>query len=653
MRVRGVPGVHLGLLLAGLLLLSACGQAVGAQQSGGQVATVQRGDIEATVSATGSVIARADVALTIGAGGTLTEVLVKPGDRVKAGQRLAAVNDRDLRLQLSQAEANLSSAQAKYEQVKAGATPLQIEQAEASVRSAQAKYQQVANGATTAQDIASAEAAVRSAEAKLEAVRSGTVTEADLASAEAAVRSAEAKLAELRRGAVPADIDSAIQKVNQAKDNRLKAESQLSNAKEQARIAMEQAADALRSAQSAYGAAKLVYDEAVRTGKDPNISCSASQPTCNNKLTDAKLRQYKADYEAKQIAMSQAEQTLEARRLAYEDSKKQEIAGLQQADRQILDAQAQLDKLTAGPTPEQLVQAQASVDQARANLDKLRQPPKASDLVQAQAAVDQARASLEKLRRGPTAEDLAVAQATLDQAQATLADLKAGPKAVDLATALAAVKQAEAARDQAQAKLEQATLVAPFDGVVASVAGVPGQAAPTGATGLITLVDDSVLRVDIRVSENDLPRLALNQPARLTFDALPERTITGAVTFIAPKATVEQNVTAYIVSITFDPSEKGIRPGMTANVAVITDRKTNVLLVPSRAIRTVGRERVVEVRYKGLTFPVPVQVGMTGDNVTEIVRGLQEGDTVVINTAPTNRAQPNIAGPGATFVRKP
>jgi HlyD family secretion protein len=640
----------LALLLIGALLVSACGTIANAQSTtSGQTATVQRGDIETTISAGGTVMARADANLTVQGGGTIKEVHIAPGDRVKAGQRLITVEDRELKLKVSEAEVSLASAQARYDQAKAGATEKDIVLAEEEVRSAEARYQQTVKGTTTPQDIANAQANLRSAEARLSAVRAGTTTPEDIASAEATLREAEAKYADLAAGAKLADVETAERKVNQARDNRAKTESQLSNSKEQARIAVEQAVDSLRSAQSAYGASKLIYDEAVRTGKDPNVpSCPPTNKKCND-LTDSKLRQYKSDFEAKQVALSNAEQSLEARRLSYEDAKKQEIAGLQTADNEIVEAEAALETVKAGPAATELTSAQAAVDKAHASLDKLRQPVKESEIIQAQAAVDQARSNLEKLQRGATAEDLAVAQSSIVRANATLEDLKAGPKVVDIAVALASLKQSEVALQLAQLSLDQATLTAPFDGVVFAVNGVPGQQAATSGTttSLVTLVDDSQLRIDIRVAESDVARLKLGQEARVTFDALPDRTLRGAVIFIAPKATIEQNVVSYIVTIGLAGTpETAVRPGMTANVAVVTDRKEDVLLVPNRAIRTVGRERVVEVRYKGLTFGTPVQVGMTGDANSEIMAGLKEGDTVVINTQPTNRVQVNIGGPG-------
>jgi HlyD family secretion protein len=623
-------------LLAGALLAGACGVTAGAPASAtSQTAVVQRGTVEATISATGSVAALADVNLDLASGGTITEVLVKVGDRVTPGQPLIRADTRDLTLQLQQAEANLAGARAKYEQTKTGATAKDIEQAQAAVTAAQAKYRQTVAGTTTPEDIANAEAAVRAAEAKLAATQAGTTTPGDVAAAEAQLRSAQAKLAQVQAGADPNDIASARQKLDEARQNRAKQASDLSNAKEQARLAMEQAANDLRSAQAQYGAAKLVYDAAARTGKDPNVACVSKQ-TCNNKLTDIKLRQYKSDFEAAQLAMANAEQALQQKEPAYEDARQQEIVGLQTADSQIQDAQAQLDKLTAPPDPQAVVQAQAAVDQAQANLDKLRLPAKDTDLAQARAAVDQARATLAKLRRPADPNDVTQARANVASVQAALDDLQAGPKATDLATALAAVQQAEAARDLARSQLDQATLVAPFAGVVAAVNAMPGQRASAGsAAGLVTLVDDSTLSINLNVAESDIARVALGQPARATFDALPNRTVAGTVTAIAPKATVQSNVVSYLVTVALDrAAEASVKTGMTANVAVVVARKADVLTIPNRAVQGQGQQKVVTVQYRGEQFSVPVQIGLVGDTVSEVVAGLKAGDVVVSGGSP-------------------
>ena len=156
----------LPLLVAGTLLVGACGMSTGAQPATtAQTTTVQRGTVQTTVNATGAVKAAGDLAFTSTSGGTIKQVLVKVGDRVTAGQPLLTVDTRDLELELQQAEANLASAQAQYDQAATGATDKERADAEAQLRSAEAAYQKTVQGTTTPQDIANAEAALRSAQA--------------------------------------------------------------------------------------------------------------------------------------------------------------------------------------------------------------------------------------------------------------------------------------------------------------------------------------------------------------------------------------------------------------------------------------------------------------------------------------------------------
>ena len=105
--------------------------------------------------------------LAFASSGTVTEVLVKEGDLVQAGQPLAHLDDRDLQLQISSAQASLQSAQAHLLQAQQGnATPQDIAAAQAGLANDQANLQQTRNGNSTAADIASAQAQLRSAQAR-------------------------------------------------------------------------------------------------------------------------------------------------------------------------------------------------------------------------------------------------------------------------------------------------------------------------------------------------------------------------------------------------------------------------------------------------------------------------------------------------------
>src|SRR5438552_6290944 len=122
-----------------------------------QTGQVTRGDIQAQVLSSAALQPAAELTLTFGSAGTLTVLNVKPGDRVEKGQVLASLDPSDLNLAVVQAQANLSSAQAKLESVKAGTATKDLANAEDTLKSVQAKLDALKVGPTTA-DLASSQA---------------------------------------------------------------------------------------------------------------------------------------------------------------------------------------------------------------------------------------------------------------------------------------------------------------------------------------------------------------------------------------------------------------------------------------------------------------------------------------------------------------
>ncbi len=294
-------------------------------------------------------------------------------------------------------------------------------------------------------------------------------------------------------------------------------------------------------------------------------------------------------------------------------------------------------------------------------------------------------------------DSVAKAQDALSKAQDDLAKKRAGadPKAVqkqqnavltsetalqkaldDLATKRAgadirAVEKArnqnvaaEAALNTAREKLKTTTLIAPFDGVVASTALNVGE--PVSAnTVILTLLDPQALRIDMNVAESDIASLRQGQTATVTFDALSGQAFQAKVDSISPSAKVQQGVVNYPVALTLDKSS-GIKEGMTATAQIVTQQRNNVLVVPNRAIKTQGRNRTVQVLLpNGTTETRTIQTGLTGDASTEVTGGLQEGDKVVIpTTSTTTRGVPGAgslggaaggfsAPPGGTMIMVP
>jgi multidrug efflux pump subunit AcrA (membrane-fusion protein) len=117
----------------------------------------------------------------------------------------------------------------------------------------------------------------------------------------------------------------------------------------------------------------------------------------------------------------------------------------------------------------------------------------------------------------------------------------------------------------------------------------------------------------------------------LTFDALSGKEYTGEVSEISVIATSSQGVVNYPVTVRITDADDALRPGMTAAVSIIVDQHDDVLLVPTKAIRTVSGQRTVSVMYEGQQISVSVTVGLADGTNSEVTsEQLREGDTVVL-----------------------
>ena len=189
LKIGGIVILVLVLVVAGAMALRAINQPASAEE-GMTVTTVTRGSIEETVSGTGNVGAERQVALPFGSSGEITEVLVKEGQAVEAGDLLARLDTASLEWQIARAQASLDTAQARLEQAQKPPSEEDLASAQAALDSAVANYEKVQEG-SSAEDLASAQAALDSAVANSQKVKAGP-TKADLAAAKAQVDSAKA-----------------------------------------------------------------------------------------------------------------------------------------------------------------------------------------------------------------------------------------------------------------------------------------------------------------------------------------------------------------------------------------------------------------------------------------------------------------------------
>lgn len=226
-----------------------------------------------------------------------------------------------------------------------------------------------------------------------------------------------------------------------------------------------------------------------------------------------------------------------------------------------------------------------------------------------------------------------LAAALQGEAAAADADYRA---AVQASTRDAGLSVTEAGEAIAAARLGQARLTAPFDGAVTESPIDIGTYVQPGAT-VLTLHTVQDLRVEADVPEVDAAHMREGQRVTFTLDVYGSETSwNGTVERLSPSAKPVEGVPTFSVSIRIDGSDERLRPGMTANVRVETEKKENVLTLPRRAATTRdGKQYVTVQKNADEQEERVIRIGLSGsDGMVEIIEGLSEGETVVIH--PTN-----------------
>ncbi len=241
------------------------------------------------------------------------------------------------------------------------------------------------------------------------------------------------------------------------------------------------------------------------------------------------------------------------------------------------------------------------------------------------------------------ANNITSAQNNLVSAQNNLASINAGTDPLDLKSQELSVQQKQNSLSDAISTLADYSVRAPFDGIVASVAVKKGDS--VSGTAVATLITKQQV-ANISLNEVDIAKINIGQKVNLTFDALPDLSLTGQVVDIDTIGTVSQGVVTYNVKIGFDSPDNQIKSGMSVSAAIITEVKQDILMVPSSAVKTQGTTNYVLVFNPALpadatgqgtvSTVAPTQktvvIGISDDTNTEIVSGLSEGDQIVTKT---------------------
>jgi len=268
--------------------------------------------------------------------------------------------------------------------------------------------------------------------------------------------------------------------------------------------------------------------------------------------------------------------------------------------------------------------AEADVDDAEAYLQYVidKDLPLAT-LYYARARLDAAEAVLDAMVYDYDTEEVAIKKMEVALAEQSLE------------LSQLSLEQAQQSLEYTQEQLDEATITAPFGGVIAKIYAEEEDVIPPptmASQPIIHLVDLTTMELNVEVDEIDIPEVEPGQKAIIDVDALRGVEFEGEVLTISPVAKEEAGVILYDVKIGFTvPEGSGLRVGMSAEADIVLVDRSNVLLVPDRAITEDSEGNpIVMVVVNEQTEERPVVIGMSDGFDTEIVSGLSEGEVVVI-----------------------
>jgi len=297
---------------------------------------------------------------------------------------------------------------------------------------------------------------------------------------------------------------------------------------------------------------------------------------------------------------------------------------------------------------------QARVDQARAQLEASEASLNGTRADLVRARVDAEGPDVPLLKRAyeraqGMAKEGVVSASALDDAQKNyeMSLNKQNVAKAQLQVLQAKIGQAQGQVSQDRANLKQleeqlsyTTIESPLDGIVLSRDVEIGDAVSSilvlgsTATLVMTLGDTSEVYVKGKVDESDIGKVYLGQPARIKVESFKDKTFTGKVTKISPMGVEKDNVTTFEVRVSINNPEGMLKAMMTANAEIILEEHKNVLQIPEGAIiYDKDKNASVEVpdpKGKDGKRKLAVTIGISNGAKTELLKGLKEGDQVVL-----------------------
>ena len=239
-----------------------------------------------------------------------------------------------------------------------------------------------------------------------------------------------------------------------------------------------------------------------------------------------------------------------------------------------------------------------------------------------------------------------IARSELDQAESDYLARKAS-----IGAQRASISQARASLKTSLTNLGYTKIIAPVDGTIIKRAIDVGQpvAASFQAPELFTIAQDlKEMQIEVNVSEADIGKVKEGQDAEYTLDGYPDQTFNGKVTQVRLDSTTTSNVVTYTVIVSVKNEDLTLKPGMTANVSIITNKSENVLCVPNIALKYTPEVNGVKYKEQGIWIlenknpkRINIKEGASNDTNTEIITNtLKEGDEIIIGSTGKTKVTP-------------
>lgn len=560
----------------------------------GQVA-VSRGSIEETFAMTGRVAGVGETDVNFNGSGKVDVIGVKPGDKVDTGQLLIQTESQQIVKDLNAARTRLDNDAARVEQAIAQS------QSQARAQQQDAAKRAADDESRRQQAIQDAQNALRAAQDNYDKIAAGP-SSMDVRTAQTAVANAQAALAKttadrdaLAKGPNPNDVRTAERNLAAAQTQLDKAQSDLDkltggpdpNAVAAAQRDVTRAQTALQVAQ----ATKVDKINVTQAQKDALVSnAQLNLQDAQDRLNELKQPPAASDVAIAQRNLQVAKQTADAAKQALDQVK-------QGADQATIDAANQA-----------VDNAQAGVDNAQDRLDELTSHPTPQELQAAQARVDQARTALTNAQK--PVQQGAAPDNSADQFNIQLLQK--------------AVAQDQSDIDTLQKQLDDTKLLSPVAGVVTAVQVHVGDTVdPTRP--VVSLAQSGAPMVAVDLTDQEAQKVAVGQAAHVSLGG--GAPIDATIASMSPNTAAGVGKTA-LLKLTWPSDAPTI--GSAAEVAIVTQHKDNVLLVPKKAVRSAGTRKFIQYMNGTSRKVSNVEVGITSGDMVEITSGLTEGQVVVV-----------------------